>query len=209
MLGTNQLTNIGKYQKSAEMSLTTLNSWKVLCSLQTKHSFCVCVLVVPWSRHWFCIVKPHPGLISKVLSQKSVTLQYGFYIIRNDSRWHMNKLKFFHPNASFREKKALKKFFFLRNPLHMDANEYCCEKVGERWQETEICSSDLILQRQKRGPCWRCPYHHLTKEQKSESLVETTRSSTCIANTLTQHWPFKQTDTLTCIISTGLLRESF
>lgn len=114
MLGTNQLTNIGKYRKSAEMSLTTLNSWKVLCSLQTKHSFCVCVLVVPWSSHWFCIVKPHPGLISKVLSQKSVTLQYGFYILRNNSRWHMNKLKFFHPNASFREKKALKKVFSMK-----------------------------------------------------------------------------------------------
>lgn len=44
---------------------------------------------------------------------------------------------------------------------------------------------------------------HLSKDLKPWSLVETTLSSTCMANTLIQ------TDTLACIISTGLLRESF
>lgn len=87
-LGTEQLANICKYQ-STEISS---NSWKSLVFFANQTFIvCVCVCVShPWPSHWFCIVKSLPGLISKALSLKYVTLQYGFYIIRNNSRWHMN-----------------------------------------------------------------------------------------------------------------------
>lgn len=70
-----------------------LNHFKLLESLVFFTNHIHYVLVVPWSSHWFCIVKPHPGLISKVLGLKSLysrgwqPMAYIFYWISLHAHW--------------------------------------------------------------------------------------------------------------------------
>lgn len=73
------------------------------------------------------LVKPHPGLISKVRDLKYVTLHYGFYIIG----LHRNVLKLFSSKLQVSREKNIFLLFSIK-PAAYGPTEYFYESVTER-----------------------------------------------------------------------------